>query len=319
MKIGLIGFFGAGNIGDEAMLLALAGYLAKHTLTVFTGEKNEDSLRLHEENNLTRAGWNEVKRIADQDLVILGGGSLGPGFGWQLIPQALNQRIPVVSVGMSFGGEWLADSRPAAAALYRSMLRCFTKIIVRDRAGLDTLQSIGIPAELGTDLAVLLRCAPVERSDAPLLFVRHPDLADRRELTIHLTEEVLAEFPNADLGCCAPADLRFANEALPEISGAVWPFSDPRDCLRRCKAAPRVITIGRLHPAVLAASVGTPCLAATTRIDKIPFVCSELGTVVYDGEDMKEWRELLQKPIMPLDVEPLRRRMLRALKTLPIR
>ncbi|MFY9550358.1 MAG: polysaccharide pyruvyl transferase family protein [Thermoanaerobaculia bacterium] len=177
----LVGYYGFGNTGDEAILAALASGIARlqptARLLVVSGDP-EDSRRRH---GLEAVGWLDPAAIADavkqSDLVVVGGGGLFQDY-WGVDPGTLLTsrhwgisfyagpailaalaRKPFALHGLGFGP--LASSE--ARRLTRAVSEAASSLSVRDEASRRLLIEAGVPEaslRLSADPAFLLDVEP---------------------------------------------------------------------------------------------------------------------------------------------------------------
>ncbi|MFM7245508.1 MAG: polysaccharide pyruvyl transferase family protein [Planctomycetaceae bacterium] len=263
----LSGFFGRGNCGDEAILQAQYELLEpRFTVVISVDERGAydgfwnwypyDRCRIVHQANLGVLAEPEVVGIH------VGGGGLPHGFNAAQVVHARSLDKPAFLTGV--------DAHPprssAAAGAMGSYLGLFDQISVRSAAAWSTMSSLAPGCHQGTDWAVGLPTdgpAFGTRSDDVLVTIREfPEefvtaryvdaLAELIAILAGSHERVVA------LPFC-PEDERFLDRLAPAASlprEVHW--WNPRGMQRCIAAARRVVSVGRLHPLVFAANVGTP-------------------------------------------------------------
>lgn len=186
MRLLIAGYYGFGNLGDEAILTGLIAALHQRfddpQLTVLSGDPDR-SMREH--LSVTAIHWQDLPAIIDQarqaELILLGGGGLFQDY-WEVRAESLLTRdyagltffgsIPLLAylqgapcqvLGIGLGPLRTEAGRQATA----TMLSFAEAISVRDPASKELLESLGLtgarPVEMSSDLALLLEPAsPIE-------------------------------------------------------------------------------------------------------------------------------------------------------------
>ena len=178
------GYYGFGNIGDEAILSAMIKQIKTKILDcnlIVTSYNVEETKRLHEVEAIDRLDFNAIsQQIENCDLVILGGGGLFQDYhgikiadiftqpGWGISSYAIVPLIakmhnkPVLYYSLGIGPLFSTESRTFVA--FASELA--DMITVRDKASEDLLREVGVPSakiKLGLDPAVGLEIASEEK------------------------------------------------------------------------------------------------------------------------------------------------------------
>ena len=180
-RILLVGYYGFGNIGDEAILAATAAALRRERPRIGITAVSGDPIATAREHAVTAVDWHDPYRIARAaeraDLVIVGGGGLFhdywgvdpgvlltrrswgiPHFAGAAVVAALAGR-PVMLYGVGVGPLASEEGRRATAGLSAIA----GAITVRDEGSAAVLRGIGVdPAkiEVTADPAFLLRPSP---------------------------------------------------------------------------------------------------------------------------------------------------------------
>lgn len=103
MKIGIVGQFGFGNVGDEGILQAIMDSLGvENEFIVATNLP----FNLIEEYHRKIPAVTEVRTLddtrVDYDALIYGGGKVDWGFGWGCFMRAISNTIPTMAYGVGF-------------------------------------------------------------------------------------------------------------------------------------------------------------------------------------------------------------------------
>ncbi|MDR7485630.1 MAG: polysaccharide pyruvyl transferase CsaB [Armatimonadota bacterium] len=171
------GYYGFGNLGDEAVLAGLLGELRSRVPSarpVVLSADPPGTRLLHGVEAMPRTPSRVWQALAGARLLIMGGGSLVQDvtsarsalyyLGTMLA--ADRRGVPVAAVGQGIGPirrRWV--QRLTARAFEAARV-----ISVRDRDSLRALEALGVsrPVHLGADLSVLLSPAPREQVEAVL-------------------------------------------------------------------------------------------------------------------------------------------------------
>lgn len=264
MRVLISGYYGFGNLGDEALLSGLvAGLQARgHDVRVLSGDP-ASTRGLHGVPSAGRYGG-LLPALLDADALVSGGGgllqdvtsrrSLRYYLGVLRLGRLLGKRVCVY--GQSVGPLGAVGRRRVAGVL-RGL-----PVAVRDGASRTLLGELGIEAALVADPALLLHCPPASVRTGPgaprppvLLVPRngHPDLnealaaAGRRLLDRGLAVAVMGLHERED----GPEVARLARALAVEVR----PAATPQEALRRAGESRYVLSV-RLHGLILAAACG---------------------------------------------------------------
>lgn len=177
-------------------------------------------------------------------------------------------------IGQTIGEEWLGDGHEVAANWYRETLKTFDKIYVRCQASVERLNRLGEHRSvLGFDPALLLSQVPrVESPHVVSIFVRHTDkqwLALHEEIARAVVDWSHSANYDAWLCACADDDLGFCQQL--KIGDAVKSTGFKVDkAMRIISRSTLVVSIGRLHPVVLAYLNGVPSIAVPNFVHHFP-------------------------------------------------
>lgn len=260
MKLLLSGYYGFGNLGDEAILTGLVRALAArgHDLTVLS--RTPEATRRHYGVAVRSRLLGALPALLECDALISGGGgllqdatshrSLQYYLGLVRLARRLGKRVVVY--GQSVG--------PLSARGRQSVRRSLRglPVAVRDEASQQLLAGLGVDAELCADAALLLpKPTGVKREDAVLLVPRagYPEitaaLSDLGQALRVRGQRLAAALVQADEDAGALEQLR---RELPGLEH--WPATNPAELLATTARASYVVS-GRLHGLILAAVAGT--------------------------------------------------------------
>jgi polysaccharide pyruvyl transferase CsaB len=186
-KIAIYGFYGEGNLGDEAILKALLQEFSKFSnikVVVFSGNPKQvsimhgvKSVHSHGRRSLLRRIW----EINTSDLFILGGGGLLKDYGddstnvkrWLGLLR-LAKRLKVKTTLYAMGIENIRYD--SSKELLREALDKVKLITVRDDSSRDILRDIGTTGEVKvtTDPALLLADTSVREIEGASVLSKSP-------------------------------------------------------------------------------------------------------------------------------------------------
>ena len=270
-QVVLSGFFGRGNCGDEALLQAQYEWLSPHYDVVISVDERGahdgfwnwypyDRCRIVHQGNLAVLAEDDVIGIH------VGGGGLPHGFNAAQVVHARSLDKPAFLTGI--------DVRPAptaaAAAALGGYLRMFDFVSVRSTAAWQAMTTLVPGCHLGADWAMALPAdAPARAacSGAALVTIREfpEDLISSRyrEDLARVLGALADRYEELVLLPFCPEDERFLDRLRP-VGGLRREihWSNPRRVQRLIADAALVVSLGRLHPLVFAANVGTPAMFA---------------------------------------------------------
>jgi polysaccharide pyruvyl transferase CsaB len=287
-RIIISGYYGCGNLGDEAILAGMAQglrqILPRAELVVLSGAPAETAGK-YGVRAIPRRAWKEIRReMSRADLLISGGGGL--------LQDVTSWRSPLYYLGLM----WLAKRRGLKLAvifqgigplrrgwlkrLAAKILRRADLIVVRDEASARALVAMGLPGskvQCGVDAVWLLDPTPdnspavaSQASSSPVIGVFLRVLPGRKvDETPELWQAVaggLGEFLKAQGGRAVfvpmqvPEDLAAAEAVIKFLPGKTeslteaLALSELRQCLRQFD-----LVLGmRLHSLIFAAGQGVP-------------------------------------------------------------
>ena len=187
MKVGIIGNYGATNIGDEAILTAMIKSLSDHKITVFSADYKKTSveygidsaplfplgLRSFFKNGFRRS----IKALKKTDIVILGGGGLFQDnhlyacllWAWQVFWVTWFKK-PLIIYGTGVGPLKTAIGKRITKWAYEQA----DLIAVRDEYSRDLLHKIGVSEQdiyITSDPVFIYNRSDIAKERAKNLFV----------------------------------------------------------------------------------------------------------------------------------------------------
>jgi polysaccharide pyruvyl transferase WcaK-like protein len=219
----IIGAYGFGNIGDEAILSGLLKTI-DYVVTVFSGTPAQTAVlhKVHaEKRNLRRFLWCD-------ELIIGGGEIFQDGMAWKFslaifLAKLLAKKVRAVGIGVDV-------SNPVEKLLTSLSLKLTDEVSVRDKRSFEHLVDMGLNSDnikLVDDFASYLKPEPTEETE--LLFSKH-DLSSGNFILLVLrptspeTDRVLLTFFKRFI-----TDL---NRKMPDLKIVAIPFSKHQDSAR---------------------------------------------------------------------------------------
>lgn len=286
MNVLISGYYGFGNLGDEAVLSGLVAGLRAHGHNITVLSNNPEKTKaLHGVQAVTRYKG-LLPALVQSDAVISGGGgllqdktsarSLRYYLGILRLAKALGKRVVVYGQGVG----------PLSPAGERTVRRTLTgvPVAVRDRASQRRLAALGVSAELVADAALLLNepksTTTVSLTPPVLLIPRggHPEIT---EALVALAKALrVKDIPLAGMAIQPAQDdapLKSLKEAVPEL--ALWRADTPSAALSTVAGAAHVVS-ARLHGLVFAAVARRP-FSGVVYDPKVAAFAEEAGRGAY--------------------------------------
>ena len=259
MKVLISGYYGFGNLGDEALLSGMLGGLTGQQVTVLS-HKPEETRALHSVAAAHRVtGLYELLR---HDALISGGGgllqdktstrSLQYYLGVITLARRLGKRVVVY--GQSVGPLSAAGERAVAKTL-RGL-----PVAVRDEPSQVLLDQLGVRSTLVADAALLLPKPKVKpQTDAPVLFIPRGGYPAVTDVFIKLAQRLSDEGVSVTGLALQPSEdeaaLTHLLEAVPTLTKLS--ATTPHEALAKV-AESRYLVSARLHGLIFAARAGRP-------------------------------------------------------------
>ncbi|MFN3286121.1 MAG: polysaccharide pyruvyl transferase CsaB [bacterium] len=267
MRVAIFGYYGFGNLGDEAVLHAMVEHLREALpgveLWVLSGDPAETE-RTHGVRGVPRTDLRAVRRLfRSSDLVCSGGGSLFQDVtSWRSplfygLLHELARGTPVLVYAQGIGPLRRRTSR----AVTRRAMEGAAAITVRDQDSADRLRELGVerPVEVVCDPALGLSASASHPQDRTLVVsVRPwPGVSWSRLLEALRRAARQAELQPRVVCLHRVADLSASEELAVQLGSDLVVPSSPREALEAVAGA-RVVVGMRLHALVLAAAAGVP-------------------------------------------------------------
>jgi polysaccharide pyruvyl transferase CsaB len=274
MVVGVAGYYGFKNAGDEAILEAIARELKArgHQVLALSG----DPRRTREEHGIRAAHRLNPLALLQADLWLLGGGGLLQD---ATSPLSLLYYLSVLRLARLFRkrvvvfNQSLGPLSPWGERQVQRALRG-VPVILRDQDSLEYARRLGIPAELGADPALLLTPPPVKREEDLVLVIPRAGVGKEAVRTLYVTANRL--FHDGKRVLVLLLQPGYDEEILPDLPHhQVEKTADPRRVLYLAAQAGYVISM-RLHGLILAATAGTP-FAALSYDPKVAAFAKETG------------------------------------------
>lgn len=286
LMTGYIGWTGRANLGDEAMLEAVRRLFPDRVVDVFSGVRREAMLA-----HFGLSGPRVFERV------YLGGGTLINHGYINVVRRALDQGMPVSTLGTGVGSSGFGSTQEAIDPAWATALARLERIGVRGPRSAAMLRAIGIEAEVIGDLALALtpdELLPDSPKDAVLLNAAQPSDPGidpfPTEAVLNALASVVARlaregFRIVPVAFCA--EDHAPTRAVMELAGLpVERIAQPRtaDDFFALSARARMSLGVRLHCAVLSCCAGLAPLAIAYRGKG------------YDFAESMAWPEMMVDP-----------------------
>ncbi len=281
MRLLVSGYYGFGNLGDEALLAGMLSGLPSVQATVLSGQP-EATQTLHNVGAVHRLTG--LGALVTHDALLSGGGGLLQD---KTSSRSLRYYLGVISLAKRLGKRVVVYGQsvgPLSAAGEKAVARALkgVPVAVRDKPSQTLLARLNIPAELVADAALALPAPLARPADAaPVLFVPRGGF-----------REVTAAF--------ARVAQRLEAEGVPLAGLALQPGEDDRPLAELVRAAPslqklttntpgealetvagsRYVVSARLHGLIFAARAGRPA-SGVAYDPKVAAFCAEAGLPVH--------------------------------------
>ena len=287
MKVLISGYYGFGNLGDEAILSGLVtGLRARgHHLAVLSNNP-ERTRALHGVEAVARYKG-LPSALVQCDAVISGGGGLLQD---RTSARSLRYYLGVLRLAKALGkrcvvyGQSVGPLSPAGARTVRRTLKGIP-VAVRDGASRRLLASLGIDAALVADAALLLpepRGTTTMSLTPPVLLIPRGGYPDITEAMVDLAKALRVKgVPLAGMAIQPLQDdapLKRLKEAVPEL--ALWRADTPSAALSTVAGAAHVVS-ARLHGLIFAAAARRP-FSGVVYDPKVAAFAEEAGVSAYD-------------------------------------
>lgn len=261
MRVAISGYYGFGNLGDEALLAGLLGQLKAlgAEALVLSGDPERTTAEHGVEAAHRYRGL--LPALRRSDALISGGGgllqdttssrSLGYYLGVLRLARMLGKKTAVY-------GQSIGPLSPAGRRRARRVLR-HVPLAVRDEPSIELLADLGLEARMVADPALLLRPDREASEGVDVLLVPRTPWRSFSEALLAAGEEALS------LGRTVGVMAIQAEEDAPEIGFLLaglpgarhYPAGNWREAMAVTAAAGLVLSV-RLHGLIFAAATGTP-------------------------------------------------------------
>ena len=281
MKLLVSGYYGFGNLGDEALLAGLLSGLPGAQVTVLSGQP--DATRaLHNVGAVHRLTG--LGALVTHDALLSGGGGLLQD---KTSSRSLRYYLGVISLAKRLGKRVVVYGQsvgPLSPAGERGVARALkgVPVAVRDKPSQTLLARLDISAELVADAALALP-APLARpaENAPVLFVPRGGFREVTAAFAALAQRLEAEgVPLAGLALQPNEDERPLDDlvrAAPSLQKLT--VRTPGEALETVSGS-RYVVSARLHGLIFAARAGRPA-SGVAYDPKVAAFCDEAGLPVH--------------------------------------
>ena len=259
MKVLISGYYGFGNLGDEALLSGITSVLeaAGHEVTVLSHDPAATE-RLHGvcATHRLRGVPGALLRC---DALISGGGGLLQD---KTSARSLQYYVALLRLAKRFGkrtlvyGQSVGPLSEKGQQLVSKVLRD-TPVAVRDERSKTLLASLGVEAHLVADGALLLDPPNGTKRGNSVLLIPRAHYPDITAALVYLAETLSAQGINVVATAVQPGEdaaaLKELQRAVPSLQ--LHRPTTPADLLRHVAEAGYVVS-GRLHGLILAAVAG---------------------------------------------------------------
>jgi len=286
MVVGVSGYYGFQNAGDEALLEAIVQEVSarRHTPLIFSGNPSETEARYKQfqvravKRTHPLRVWQALGKI---DLLLSGGGTLLQD---KTSAASLFYYLSIINLARRRGkavyifNQSLGPLTPRGERWVKRSLRGVS-VFMRDTPSLEYALKLGLDAQLGADCAMVLSPPPVEHEPSMVVLVPREGTEAANQTLHKVGERLRAEGLDVVVlgmqpGYDEPALERFASFTR-ELA---W---DPRRVSYLLAQAGYVVSV-RLHGAILAAAAGTP-FAGISYDPKVAGFCHDAGAVCVDS------------------------------------
>lgn len=266
MRVAILGYYGFGNLGDEAVLWAMRAHLQEALPGVEVWVLSADPAwteNVHGVHSLPRTNLRAVRRLfRSSHLVCSGGGSLfqdvtswrSPLFYGLLHELARGRPILVYAQGLG------PLRRRVSRAVTRKAMQSACRITLRDEDSALLLRQLGVqrPTEVVCDPALALPAAGGVREPMLAVCVRPWQDVPWSGLVEALRTAARASGLPVRVVCLhRRADLPMATRLAEELTAELAVPSTPQEAFGLLGRAQAVVGM-RLHALVLAAAAGVP-------------------------------------------------------------
>lgn len=258
MNILISGYYGFGNLGDEALLSGMLSRLQRHTVTVLSSTPHA-TRRLHGVAAAHRY-YQVLPALLNADVLISGGGGLLQDTTSR---RSLNYYLGLMRLALRLGkrvivyGQSVGPLSEKGAAEVASVLR-HCAVAVRDEPSRQLLARYSVTAALVADSALVLPPAEVTGGAQRVVLIPRAGYPAITQALASAGHALSQSYPLAALALHPQEDAAEVTQlkvALPQLT--VLEAATPAQLTAQLTGAHYVIS-GRLHGLILAAIAGTP-------------------------------------------------------------
>lgn len=270
-KVVVRGFYGNGNMGDEALLQSIMAHLGDEFAYKFAINTLDKPGVLTREPYISYPCINSLNRgeVMKDDVCgfFLGGGGLGLGFGYNQLICARRAGKAIIHSGVHIHDDFFSVGDPLMIEASSAFLKLAHMTTVRDRLSLDVMQRYGVPGEWMPDWAFGLDAepwdAPVPDDYIVVTFRSRPPndvelitpwLKGVQEFAQSMGLPIVA-LPYDKGDARLTEKLGYGDSMLADL------YFDPAKAKHVISRAKAVISFGRFHPIVFALSENVPAFA----------------------------------------------------------
>ncbi len=286
MKVLISGYYGFGNLGDEAILSGLVTGLRAHGHHLSVLSNNPEKTRaLHGVAAVTRYKG-LPSALVQCDAVISGGGGLLQD---RTSTRSLRYYLGILRLAKALGkrcvvyGQSVGPLSPAGARTVRRTLKD-VPVAVRDSASRRLLAALDIDAALVADAALLLpepKGTTTMSLTPPALLIPRGGYPEITDALIDLAKALRVKgVPLAGMAIQPGQDdapLKKLKEAVPEL--ALWRADTPSAALSTVAGATHIVS-ARLHGLIFAAAARRP-FSGVVYDPKVAAFAEEAGAPAY--------------------------------------
>ena len=265
MKLLLSGYYGFGNLGDEALLAGLLSGLkaAGHEVTVLSGNPAQ-TRQLHGVRASSRYAG-ALGALIWCDAFVSGGGGLLQD---KTSRRSLSYYLGLISLAKRLGKQTFVYGQSVGPLSERGRRRVASalkgvRVFVRDEASKNLLASLDIAAQLTADGALLLEPPPAKLSPrAPVLFLPRYGYPDVTDAFIYAARQLV-------------------ERGISVAATSVQPGEDGAELTRLCAAVPELTSHTPASPAALLAVIGDAGYVVSARLHGL--VLAAVAGVPFSG------------------------------------
>lgn len=275
-NLGVLGFLGRGNAGDEAIFQCIyEAFSSDYDIVVVVDElgARPGFWDWYPYTQCSLAHIGDIHRFMQPMAgLIVGGGGLGIGFGASQVHVAKSVGTPVILAGVDYFNHFDPPSEhfETFSSAYTDYLRLFDYIAVRSKASVENAKADGIRANYGADWALNLLSdqSPDIQHDPKriTLVLREHSLDERgreqyRDEIIHFLSGLRQAGLSPELLPFSLEDERFLDTlGIIELAPCHIHWWNARRLKQIISCSGFLVSVGRLHPTLFAFSAGVPCL-----------------------------------------------------------